>query len=336
MHNAFDVHLDSHRARFDEGLVIHFGDPQGERASLGRVPTVHPLAADGVLRVTGPDAAGFLQGQFTNDIRELDDARAQLTTWCTPQGRVLATFLAWREQDDYLLQLPRDLLQPVRTRLQRYILRARVQISDASPALALIGVAGPDAHSALSAALGTAPEGPMQVIEAGDGVRVLALRPGLHQIAATIDRAAAAWDAIAARARPCGTPGWDWHRIQRCLPTVTAATQERFVPQMLDLEHSGGVSFSKGCYPGQEIVARSQYLGEVKRRLFRVTTDTHSLASGAEVSAEGAPVGMVVNAAPAPHGGWDALAVLQIEAAARGSLALAGTATPLTLSGACH
>jgi folate-binding protein YgfZ len=329
----FRAHLRSRGARFVEGIVADFGDLLAEREALGQAATLHPLCADGLIRVSGPDARDFLQSQLSNDIDELDAERAQLTTWCSPQGRMLATFLAWREQEDYLLQLPLELVAQVRARLERFVLRARVRLLDASGSHALAGIGGPGAAAALEASFGAAPAGPMRRSAPGGGAVLIALRDDLYHLVLTPDSAQGSWDDLSARARPAGTPGWTWRCIAACLPSITAATQDRFVPQMAGMERIGAISFSKGCYPGQEIVARSQYLGQVKRRLFRV--HAAQLAPGQDILAGGGIAGTVVNAAPAPRGGHDALAVLQVDAAVRTDLTVANGAG-VRVAAACH
>jgi tRNA-modifying protein YgfZ len=331
----FRSHLLSRGARFAGDIVVDFGDLQAEREALEHAATLHPLCADGLIRVNGPDAREFLQSQLSNDIGELDAKRAQLTTWCSAQGRMLATFLAWREQEDYLLQLPLELVAPVKARLERFVLRARVRLHDASGTRALAGIGGPGAAVVLEAGFGAAPAEPMGLSEAGPGAVLIALRDNLYQIALAPDSAQASWDDLSARARPAGTPGWTWRRIAACLPSITAATQDRFVPQMADMERIGAISFSKGCYPGQEIVARSQYLGQVKRRLFRVHAAQAQLAPGQDILAGSAIAGTLVNAAAAPRGGHDALAVLQLDAAARADLTMTDGAAVRVVA-ACH
>jgi folate-binding protein YgfZ len=331
--SAFRDHLAACGAVAEAAAIAHFGDPAGERRAPADATTLHPLTDHGLLRVAGADAQAFLQGQLSNDIRELDAERAQLTTWCTPQGRVLASFVAWRADAACFLQLPLELLPSIRARLQRYVLRAKVEVDDVSDAFALLGVAGPQGADAVRALFPSPPAATMQRAHAG-GMQAMLLRPGLFQLAVPVAGAAGAWDALARHARPCGTRGFDWHRVRACLPVITAATQDRFVPQMLDLEHLGAVSFSKGCYPGQEIVARSQYLGQVKRRLFRVHAADALLVPGQDFLSAGSVAGTVVNAAPAPGGGCDALAVLQLDAVAASLVLADGHA--ITVTGACH
>ena len=147
-----------------------------------------------------------------------------------------------------------------------------------------------------------------QVIRVGDDKFVLSILP---------ERAAMVWRGLREAATPVGAPVWDWLRLNAGIPMIVAATQELFVPQMVNLEVIGGVSFQKGCYPGQEIVARSQYLGKLKRRMFLAHVDAEAAPGDPLYSADmvGQATGTVVNAAPAPDGGFDVLAVAQVESA---------------------
>jgi hypothetical protein len=321
---GFQADLRARGAALDGTQVLHFGDRAAELAALPRGPTVHPLTTDGLIGVSGADAAAFLQGQLTNDVHELDTGRAQLSAYCTPQGRILATLLVWRAGNAYLLQLPRELSDGIRTRLRRYVLRARVEVVDASASAVLLGLGGPGAAGLLGNLFGQSPAEPMAITHVSDAT-LICLGTDLFELAVEPQRATAVWDRLAQHATPAGTPGWQWRLIGAPIPVVTAPTQEQFVPQMANLEQLGAVNFSKGCYPGQEVVARSQYRGEVKRRLFRFHAELPTAAPGqplysGEVS--GQAVGVVVNAAPAPSGGLDLLAVVRIDQAGSSSLRL--------------
>jgi folate-binding protein YgfZ len=315
-------------ALVDASQVLHFGDPAGERAALPVRPTLHPLTDWSVLRVAGTDARAFLQGQLSNDVDLLDPSHAQLSTYCTAQGRMLASLVLWREADEYMLQLPAELMDSVRTRLQRYVLRAKVSLTDATAELRLLGLGGPGAAAALAGLADSLGPGPMRVAR-GVALTVIRLHDDLFEIAVTAQHWADAWDHLTRVAQPGGTDGWRWRLIDARIPVITAATQEQFVPQMANLEQLGAVSFSKGCYPGQEIVARAQYRGEVKRRLYRLHAPVGAPAAGQSVFDAGtASPGMVVNAAPAPGGGFDLLAVLPMSAAETGDLRLGGSEGP--------
>lgn len=300
-----------------EGVsVMHYGDPAIERAAAADGTIVADLSQLGVIALRGEETATFLQGQLTNDVRMLHADAAQWSGYCSPKGRLLGNFLMWRQDEDYCLQLSGDILPGVLKRLSMFILRAKVQARDASGENVRLVVAGKQALTAVSAAMGAVPDAVMgtlageagQVIRVGDDKFVLSVPP---------ERAAAVWQALCESATPVGAPVWDWLRLNAGIPMIVAATQEQFVPQMVNLEVIGGVSFQKGCYPGQEIVARSQYLGKLKRRMFLAHVDAEAAPGDPLYSPDmaGQSTGTVVNAAAAPGGGYDVLAVAQVESA---------------------
>jgi folate-binding protein YgfZ len=226
--------------------------------------------------------------------------------------------------------LPRTLAAGIRKRLQMFVLRAKVVLEDRSDALAVLGVAGPAAASALQTLVERLPGTPLTLAR-GDGVTAIAIHGGRFVVVAPVAQAPATWARLAGLTA-VGAPCWEWLEISNGLPWITAATQDQFVPQMANLELIGGVNFRKGCYPGQEIVARTQYLGKPKRRLFLAHVDVAaSPAPGEPLVAEGAAdqsAGTVINAAPAPDGGFDLLAVVQTASAGAGTVRLGSAAGP--------
>ena len=316
MIDSWKTFLQSQGAAIEADSVLHYGDPAAERAAATDGTILADLSQLGVIALRGEDTAAFLQGQLSNDVRALHADGAQWSGYCNPKGRLLGNFLAWRQGEDYCLQLSGDILAGVLKRLSMFILRAKVQARNASDENVRLVVAGRQALAAVTAAMGAVPEATMrsvagetgQVIRLGDDKFVLSIAPG---------RAAAVWQALRQSATPVGAPVWDWLRLNAGIPMIVAATQELFVPQMVNLEVIGGVSFQKGCYPGQEIVARSQYLGKLKRRMFLAHVDAEAAPGDPLYSADmdGQATGTVVNAAPAPAGGFDVLAVAQVESA---------------------
>lgn len=310
-------------AVIENGSVRHFGDRATERAAAANGTIVADLSQLGVIAFRGEETAAFLQGQLTNDIHALRADAAQWSGFCNPKGRLLANFLVWRHSDDTCLQLSGDITAAVLKRLSMYVLRSKTRGRDASDETVRLVVAGPAAAAAVEAAMGALPDAPMRTAacEAGRVVRV-----GADKFVLSIapERAVAVWRVLGASATPVGAPVWDWLRLNAGIPMIVAATQEEFIPQMVNLEAIGGVSFQKGCYTGQEIVARSQYLGKMKRRMFLAHVDAEAAPGDALYSAdhEDQASGMVVNAAPAPEGGWDALAVARVESATTQTLHL--------------
>jgi len=309
-------------AAFDGPAVLTFGDPAGELAAArdaGVVCDLGPLAA---LRVAGPDATSFLQGQVTSDVQALAPGSLQLSAWCSPKGRVLANFIVRCIDAEHLeLLLPRLLLESVRKRLSMFVLRSKVAIDDASGQTVRIGFGGPAALQRIAAAVGSVPA--LYRSAAIDGGTIAAL-PGSRFIAfAAPAGAPALWERLTG-ARAAGFPCWRWLTIRAGVPMILPPTQDQFIPQMINLDALGGISFEKGCYTGQEIVARTRYLGRLKERL--------ALGHGDMVPAAGArlyapafgdqPCGTVINANAAPGGGGEFLFVAQVTAIAGGVLRL--------------
>jgi tRNA-modifying protein YgfZ len=277
-----------------------------EAARSGSIVALLPQVT--VLEFSGGDAESFLQGQLTCDVAALRNT-AGYGAWCSPQGRMLASFLLWRHDTGIFMALRADIAPGVQQRIARYVLRAKVAIAPAP--LALLGVAGPDADAALRRR-GAVPPAALGTTSPADGGAVIRLDDSRFLLAATQDRAQALLAELRARLTPVSGLAWDWLDLRRGIPWITAPTQDRLVPQMANLEHLGGVSFTKGCYTGQEIVARAQHRGTVKRRMFLANVAAEC-AAGDELFAEDLgdqAAGMIVNAAASPDGGTDALAVV--------------------------
>lgn len=307
-------YLVRHGAVIAADVVRNFGDGAAELLAATQATVLCDLHQFGTLRVSGEEAQSFLQNLLSNDIREITATHAQLSSFNTAKGRMLATFLIWQDGDDYLLQLPRSLVEMMRKKLSMYVLRAKVKISDASNEVICFGVAGINAEIILSTALGDLPLKPFAVL-IGEQSSILKINGTSFQIITTPTNAEAIWSSLSPNAKPVGSVCWDWLNIRTGIPIILPQTQEQFVAQMVNFDLIGGINFKKGCYPGQEIVARTHYLGKLKRRMYLAhidTTDTPQ--AGDELFSkdmEGQAAGMIVNAAPAPSGGYDVLAVIQ-------------------------
>lgn len=324
IHN-WSEYLQTQGAVITAGAVGHFGDPAAELAVARDGLVLADLSHYGLIAFTGEDAQGFLHGQITNDLRSLREDKAVFAGYCSAKGRLLANFLVFRRGGDLLLMLPSALCETIRKRLAMFVLRARVQVRDASGEWVALGLAGPGASDLVASRFGSAPAGILDVVQAEAG---WAVRLGGERFDLFVSPPAAPdlWQALSARARPVGTPAWDWLTVQAGVPVILPATQDQFVPQMTNMEVLHGVSFQKGCYPGQEIVARSQYLGKLKRRMYLAHVDG-AAAPGEELYSPDLPgqaCGMVVNAAPAPEGGTDLLAVMQVSSHEGGEVHLGG------------
>ena len=271
----------------------------------------------GVIRVEGEDAAKFLHGQLTQDFSLLGQDQARLAAFCSAKGRMQASFIGFkRSPTDIALVCSRDLLAGTLKRLAMFVMRAKVRLTDATESFAVCGLAG-------NAALASGPLAPPWAASHLSEATVVALYP-----AAGVARQL--WVAPVDVPTPVGPAlaldTWLWTEVHSGIATLSQPLFEAFVPQMLNYESVGGVNFKKGCYPGQEVVARSQFRGTLKRRGFVVHCEA-ALQPGQEIynstDAE-QPVGLVVQAAAAPGGGYDAIVSLQLAALDNGTLHASG------------
>jgi len=267
----------------------------------------------GVIRVEGDDAAKFLHGQLTQDFSLLGTDRARLAGFCNAKGRMQASFIGFKQnQSDILLVCSRDLLAATLKRLSMFVMRSKVKLSDATDAYMLYGMAVPARQPSDVA--------PWTISRNGDAVSI-ALYPAVgaarQLVVAPAASPAPAGESLALSA-------WLWGEVRSGVATLSQPLFEAFVPQMLNYESVGGVNFKKGCYPGQEVVARSQFRGTLKRRahLFHASEAMHAGQEVFQGSDAEQPAGLVVQAAAAPGGGWDAIVSLQISALEQGNLHL--------------
>lgn len=281
---------------------------------------VAPLPHLGIIRAQGADAAKFLHGQLTQDFSLLGLSQARLAAFCSAKGRMLASFIGFkRSHDEILLVCSLDVLAATLKRLSMFVLRAQVKLSDASADFQLCGVAGPG--------FAELPDQPWRAATDGAATWVR-LYP-----AAGVARAL--WVAPRDAATPPGpaldTAAWQWLDVMGGVVTLTQPVVEAFVPQMLNYESIGGVNFKKGCYPGQEVVARSQFRGTLKRRAY-IVASPESLTVGQEVFHAGdaeQPCGSVAAAAACPAGGWHAVVSMQTAAADGGALTAGSARGPV-------
>ncbi|MDP3760410.1 MAG: folate-binding protein [Ramlibacter sp.] len=279
---------------------------------------VTPLTHLGVIRVEGEDAASFLQGQLTQDFGLLGLSEARLAAYCTPKGRMQASFVGFkRAHADILLVCSRDILAATLKRLSMFVLRAKARLRDATAEFDLYGLAGAAADDAAPGLVA-----PWSRADIGNASAV--------RLSPADGQSRLLWVAPAGEAAPGGVAmdpqQWMWGEVRSGVAPITAPIVEAFVPQMLNYESVGGVNFKKGCYPGQEVVARSQFRGTLKRRAYLAHADS-ALQAGQEVFHESdpsQPCGLVAQAAAAPAGGWDAIVSILIAAAGSGRLNVGG------------
>jgi len=277
----------------------------------------------GLVRVRGEDAVDFLQGQLTNDVRKVTSGTSQLSSYCSVKGRMMANFRVFPLGDDIFLQMPRSRVAPMVQRLRMFVLRAQVTLDDVSDEMAQIAMAG---HCALAILGDLAPVEIDGVIQ-GNGFACIRVpgRDPRFLLVGSPQALKTQWEKAAHRALPANPEAWRLLDIRAGLPTVYEQTVEAFVPQMANMQLVNGVSFTKGCYTGQEVVARMQYLGKLKRRMYRVRCETLACPEpGTELyapgSASGQGAGLILDASPAPEGGCEAMAVIEIAAVQAGEV----------------
>lgn len=290
--------------------------------------------------VVGADAEAFLQAQLSSDVKALAPGRSQLAAYNTPKGRMLGLLLLWKTAHGYLFQCPSSIIDALIKRLSMFVLRSKVELTNVSAQYIRIGVGGPQATRVLTECDLPLPAQDYDVLGTAlaaqtESPQILRL-PG-HRYELVYSDAGAAeafWRRAVARATVADETPWRWLTVRSGIADIEAATQDKYVPQMLNLELLGGVSFTKGCYPGQEIVARAQYRGEIKRRMrLAHVVSPDAPAPGGEVVAVGASaqpvtVGSVAAGAPAPGGGCDVLVCLHLDLAHNAALHLGGPDGP--------
>ena len=314
---AWQTFLSTQGAIFNEGVVQSFGQPQLELQASGQQNILTALSHLGILEISGEDAVTFLQGQVTNDVKQLNGHTSQYAGYCTPKGRLLALFLAFAHADHLHLQMPAELIQPIMKRLKMYVMRSKVSIIDKSADIVCLGLAGPSADKQLQNLLGAYPN-EAHALMTLEKATILRLPDALPRflIFTNATHAENIWQTLANDAVKVGKSVWDYLEIQSGIPEVVTTTQETFVPQMLNLDALNGINFKKGCYTGQEIVARTHYLGKIKRRTLLAHLESNtSPQAGESLQLKGAEeaIGQIVRVAPAPQGGFDVLAEIRLE-----------------------
>ncbi len=318
MHAKWKKYLESQHGHWIGSRLTGFGNPAQEFESAVAKNVITDLSHLGLISAQGPDVEDFLQGQFSNDVNQTSEQRSQLSSYCSPKGRMLAIFLLFRRENIFYLRLPRETLDSFLKRLGMFVLRAQITLEDASDQLIRIGVSGASVSDALKTLMGIIPEALYDVVQR-DAITIIRI-PGPQprfELYGPLDAMRAHWETLAKTCAAVGAGPWELLDILTGMPTIYPGTVDAFVPQMANLELIDGVNFKKGCYPGQEIVARTKYLGKLKRRMYlgRIQTDQPPQPGNELFPASGdtaQAAGKLVLAQPHPEGGYAALAVLKM------------------------
>jgi len=305
--------------------LVSFGNPHRERRIPPQGNIICDLSHIGLIRVQGDDAESFLQNQLTNDIHQVSENRSQLSGYCNHKGRLLANFRVMKRQGDFYLRLSHDLVEPIIKKLRMYVLMSKVTIEDVSNQLVHFGFSGPEADKILakrtekSFGSNNAPDNINAIIQ-HDSLSIIRL-PGVvprYEIFGELDNAIQLWQALDVDGAAVSHQSWQYLNILAGLPIITAASHEAWVPQMLNFDLIDAVSFNKGCFPGQEVVARLNYLGKTQRRCYRLQAQTDQLPNIGDsiiaITEKGEEeAGKVLNAVINPEDHVEILAVMKIQ-----------------------
>ncbi len=332
MNSPWQEFLEKHNAVVNQDRVTSFG-PSGQPYPGMQDTCVCELTQLGLIRVTGEEAHTFLHSQFTNDLTQVTDHTSQLSSYCNPKGRVLSIFRIFKRDGDYYLVLPKDVIDLTLRKLTMFKLRAQVELQDASEQLTLFGVAGPGVQPALESINVVLPQTENDCIQVDGTVMIRLPSENIRVLFVADAKAATTICNQLCEQLPLVTSRlWDLHDISCGVPQVTAHTSETFTPQMINLELIDGVSFSKGCYPGQEVVARTHYLGKPNRRMYRASITTkQAIQSGTNIfSAEddAQALGKVVVSQMVSAKQANALVVLRTQKMDESNLHIASTDGP--------
>ena len=323
MNQSWQKLLHASGATIHGEYVHHFSNLASELIVARDSTIICPLVHLGLIGCKGQDAKSFLHSQLTSDVNQLVMGCAQHASWCTAKGRMLANFLLFQESGDYRILLSIDLLKTILERLKIYVFRSNLTLENLDHQYVFLGLSGKHATEVLEKTSWSIPAQQMEIKYQSEGA-VIRLERSRFILMLKEEAIDEQWKALSRLAIPAGTPAWFWLDIQAGTPLINKNTSEAFVPQMLDFNKIGGVSFKKGCYPGQEVIARTRYLGKIGRHLYRLKMNGCA-APGAHIypkeeSAEQS-CGMIVSNAPSPSEGYEALAVIQGDFVDTGNLA---------------
>lgn len=288
-------HLEYSNARFSAGEITDFGDIAGEGEAVNRAPVIHPGTGDGVIEVSGSDAAGFLQGQLSVDVENLPANRARLATCNSPKGRVIAVMrVEGTAGGRFRLKLPAEIAPAVVQRLKMFVLRSDVELACPTPEHATLGLGGPDAGSLLEdLSLPVPVRVHANESEGGIGVRRIE-GAARWELSGSPDRIKALWKKAGNNARPVGAIAWRGLDIEAGVPWVLPDSREKWLAQELNMDDLEAIDYRKGCYTGQEVIARLHHLGNRKRRLVRLETASSPPPPGTRVVSEDKTAGETV------------------------------------------
>ncbi len=312
--------LDTLSATLDEAHHCHVPDAPLEPADH----LIAPLTHYGFLATEGPDSTKFLQGQLTCNIAEVTAEHSREGAYCSPKGRMLGSFRIARLSDELLLmRLRRDGVAALQQALAKYIVFSKADQRDASDDYLGLGLSGDRARENIAVVFGGLPEGQNGQIQHDGSLAIqLDAEGSRFECWLAAGQVAELWPRLSQGLTVQGSRTWELLTIRAGLGEISATTVDEFLPQMLNLQTLGAISFNKGCYTGQEVVARMHYKGAVKRRLYRIRVPEAAVEAGTTLYQpdRDKEIGTVVNAVPLVDGGSEALAVITIKDADAGQV----------------
>ncbi len=330
MQQQWQSFLSKQGATINNGCVTHFNSTKIEIENSNTATILADLSQYRLIRVSGTDANSFLQGQLSNDINHVTEDRSQMSAYCSPKGRTMALFRVFNFDNAYFLSLPDEVAEATIKRLKMFIMRSDVTMEDVTELYFHFGVAGKAATANIKTALNLTPLPAAtddSVMIKGLCLQKLAGTPDRFELIGPITDAISVWNGLEANCKPAGQSAWNLQRINAGIPEIYSKSVEAFVPQMLNLQLINTINFQKGCYPGQEIVARTKYLGKLKKRLYLAEiSTTNPIEMGTDIYQDGEnqqSVGKIVLAEANSAETMRVLAVLQIAAVENQTLFLA-------------
>jgi len=324
--------LQSGATHDDRGLFI-FDESFADARIAEDSNVICDLSHFSTVVIAGADAAEFMQGQFTNDVNKVDDQHSQISAFCNNKGRMIANFRLFKYQQNYFISIRQDLVDKSIEHLQNYVLRAQVAIQDVSQQLVHLGISGRDAGAILADFIDNPGTDVDSLSQNEDYIAIRAAGSiPRYEIFCSPEKAIALWQAVTEntstdKVTMVNSDYWDLLDIRNGIPFIDSNTSEEFVPQMANMELINGVSFEKGCYTGQEIVARTHYLGKQKRRTYPISIKSHTMPKtgdhlATETSTENQYTGTLVTIYQTATDDYEALAVIQIKSVEEGRLKL--------------
>ena len=337
MNNDWKNFLLKNGAEQDESGLFVFNPPFADYAETEDNDCICDLSQFSTVVIAGGDAKEFLQGQFTNDVNNINEENSQLSGFCNNKGRMIANYRLFQHQTNYFISIRNDLVERSIDHLQKYILRAEVAIQDISEQLIHIGISGKNTETLLAPYIEKL-DSTVDSVSSNDNyiaIRIAGSTPR-YEIFCSFENAVKLWQELGEKIRIVNSEYWNYLNIKNGLPFIDSTTSEKFVPQMANMELINGISFEKGCYTGQEIVARTHFLGKQKRRTYRIsiTSDTEPKIGeqlATDTSTENQNTGTLVTLYPVAENRYEALAVIQIKSAEEEKLKLKGSGAKVNL-----